>query len=271
MGMESFKTENKKMPSRLWLANEIGLKLVVKDIKISGKENLNEIPKGEKVIVMTTHMTDFDMLVAIHALACDLDLVVMNQSIHHKFWGEQGEKTTNIGLQIAGKKNFLPIDFTRDDSGKKSPDIFNPENFRPAEKALNEGKAVMVAAHNPSQKPVQNLDDIKGGYGGVYLALLTGAYILPTTVVLDRAAGMYAPNLQIAKNLTGKPNASISIGKPFKLEKVEGIERFSELTKKRKSGTRLREEEIKEFSKLADTLREKSKEVMQKMSEQITK
>ena len=143
------------------------------------------------------------------------------------------------------------------------------ENFEPAEKALTEGKDILIAAHNPSQEPVQNLDNIKGGYGGVYLAEVTDAYILPITVVLDKATGMYEPSLKILKNLTDKPNASVAIGKPFKLEKIDGIEHFSEINEKRKNGIKLTEEERIEFSRLADALREKSQEVMKKMSEQL--
>lgn len=268
MGMENIKINQKppqEIPQRLWLTNEVNLKLGVKEVKVTGKENIKGIPEGAKVVVMTTHMTDLDIPAAIHSVARDLDVVVMNESVHHKFWGKEGEAPTNIGIRIAGKKNFLPIDFQKNDSGGKSPRAFNPDNFEPAEKALMEGKAIMIVAHNPSQEPVQNLDNIRGGYGGVYLALLADAYILPVTVVLDHPAGMYEPNLKMLKNLINKPNASVAIGKPFKLEKVDGIERFSELEKKGK----LTEEERIEFSRLADVLREKSQKVIKKMSDQL--
>jgi len=258
----------KEIPRRLWLANEISLKLVVKDINITGKENIKEIPMGAKVIVMTTHLTDFDVPIAIHSVAKELDIVVMNESVHHHLFGKQGEASTNLGMRIAGTKNFLSIDYRKNESGKKSPKAFNSENFEPAVKAMEEGRAVMMAAHNPSQEPRQNLDDVKGGYGGVYLAELTDAYILPVTIVLDRATGMYEPNFGALKNLKGKPNASVVIGKPFQLEKIVGIERFSELTKKE---DKLTEEEHVEFSRLAKALREQSAVVMKKLSEQLAK
>lgn len=275
MEMESFKTSPKKpkeIPQRLWIANEVNLKLMVKDIKVVGKENIKEIPPGAKVVIITTHLTDLDIPISIHAVARDLNVVVMNQSTHHKFWGPQGEKPTNIGLRIAGKHNFIPIDFQRnEETGKKSPEAFNPNNFEPAVKSLEEGRAVMIVAHNPSQELGQNLEDIKGGYGGVYLALLTDSYVLPVNVTLDRKTGMYDPNLIKTLKELDKPNASVDIGKPFKLEKVVGMEHFSELMKKRKSGTMLTKEERTEFSRLADALREKSQEVMKRLSDKSLK
>ncbi len=268
MGIEIFGNNKKtspEIPKRLWMVNEVGLKLIVKDIRIIGKENIKGIPPGAKVVVMTTHLTDFDIPIAIHAVADDLNTVVMNESVHHKFFGKQGEASTNFGMRVAGRDNFLPIDYKKDESGKKSPKAFNPENFESAVKAMKEGKAVMMAAHNPSQVPRQNLDGIQGGYGGVYLAELADAYILPVTIVLDRATGMYQPNVSALKNLKGKPNASVVIGKAFKLEKIAGIERFSELEKKGK----LTEEERVEFSHLADALRQQSQKVIKQMSDQL--
>lgn len=274
MGIETIKNDKKnrqEVSQRLWLANEAALKFAVKDIELKGKENIKAIPPGAKVVIMTTHLTDLDVLLAIHAVARDLNVAVMNESVHHNFFGEQGEFTTSLGLRVAGKNSFIPIDFKKTASGAKAPKAFNPENFEPAAKAVEEGKAVLIAAHNPSQKPLQNLDNVRGGYGGVYLSLLTDAYILPVTVVLDRATGMYVPALEkIKKMKEDRPNASVVIGKPFKLEKVPEIKRFGELTKKRKTGSELTDEERTEFSKLADVLREKSEEIISRMSDQIT-
>ena len=87
MGIENIGNNLKpaeKVPQRLWLANEVNLKMIVKDVKVSGKENLEAIPKDAKVVIMTTHMTDFDIPVAIHTLAKDLNIVVMNGDILRK-------------------------------------------------------------------------------------------------------------------------------------------------------------------------------------------
>jgi hypothetical protein len=256
----------REIPQRLWRANEVNLKLAVGNIEVKGKENMAGIPPDAKVVVMTTHLTDLDVPLAIHAVARDLDMAVMNLSTHHKFFGQQGEAATNIGVRLAGKENFIPIDYHRDESGEKSPGAFNPENFELARETLRKGKSVLVAAHNPSRKPLTNLDNIKGGYGGVYLAELTDAYILPVTVLLDRAAGM---NADMIKTAMHKPNASVSIGKPFKIKKIEGIENLSSIMKKRKDGNKLSEEEIREFSRLTNALREQSKLIMERLSQQL--
>jgi hypothetical protein len=255
-----------KVPKRLWMANEILIKASIGEIEIKGKENIASLPPDAKIVIMTTHLTDVDMPIAIHAVAKDLDVAVMNMSTHHRPGGPQGEFSTYVGVVAAGKKNFIPIDTHQNKLGKKSAKGFNPENFTPAAKALGAGKAVMVAAHNPSSEPQQNLEGIRGGYGGVYLAEMTNAFILPVTVVLDKAAGMEEDKLKTIKE---KPNASVVIGKPFQLQKIPGIERFSELTEKIKSGEKLDVKEREELIQLKAGLREQSAIVMQKMSGQL--
>jgi 1-acyl-sn-glycerol-3-phosphate acyltransferase len=270
MGMENFNNPNKsqspekKGPSRFWLANEaMVIKTLVGKIETSGEENIKKLPPGAKVVVLTTHLTDLDMPIVIHAVGKDLDMVEMDMSTHHKMFGKQGEAITNIGLHLAGKNKFLPIDYTKDASGKKSPRAFNPENFSPAVEAIDKGKAVMIAAHNPSLKPEKNLDNVKGGYGGVYLAELANAYILPVTVVLDKEAGMYGEQ---TKALKEKPNASVVIGEPFQLEKIDGLEHLSELTKKKDWN----DKDFEEFSKLNKALSERSQSIIDKMSKQVS-
>ena len=268
MGIEnSFnfsKKEEFKGNKRLWLANEAIMKLAVGKIEVSGEENIKKLPPGAKVVVMTTHLTDLDIPIVVHAIAKDLDIVEMDMSVHHKAFGKQGEAGTYFGNAIAGRKNFLPIDYEKGESDKKSAKAFNPENFKPAAEAMEKGKTILIAAHNPSQKPAKNLDNIKGGYGGVYLAELTDAYILPVTVVLDKEAGMYGDTLN---TLRKKPNASVMIGEPFKPEKISGVKNLSELTKKKEWSN----EDFIEFSKLNESLGEKSQEVIKRMSEQIFK
>ena len=275
MGMENINNLNNKQEpkkersNRLWQTNEYTLKFSVKNIETVGKENLKEIPPNARVVVVTTHLTDLDVPIAIHSVGKELDLSVMNMSVHHKFFGKQGEAPTNIGLHISGKKNFLPIDYEREDSGEKSAGTFNPENFEPAVEAIKNGKAILVAAHKPSKEPLQNLDTVKSGYGGVYLAQLTNAYILPVTVVLDRRVGMYKDNFKMV--FKEKPNASVKIGKPFQLEKIDGIENFSRYTKNLGDKNISSEEDLTKFSQLIHALRDQSKLVIKKMSDQLSK
>ena len=239
---------------------------VKKDIKITGKENIQKIPEGAKVLVMPSHLNDLSVPATIHAVARELDLVILNESTHHAS-GSQGEPIMKASMKIAGAEHFLPLDFEKDEkSGEKSPVAFNPENFAPAIKALEEGKSVLVAAHNPAKEPLQNLEGVRGGYGGVYLAELTDAYILPVTVQLSRAV-MDSKNL---KTLMNRPNADIVIGEPFQLPKIEGIKNLSRIMEKRKNGQKLSEEEIKEFSRLTNALREQLEIVMKHLSLQLS-
>ena len=257
--------EHKKGSLRLWLSNFTTFGPAVKDIKITGKENIRKIPEGAKVLVMPSHLNDLSVPATIHAVARDLDLVILNESTHHAS-GSQGEPIMKASMKIAGAEHFLPLDFEKDEkSGEKSPAAFNPENFIPAVEALEKGKSVLVAAHNPAREPLQNLDNIKGGYGGVYLAALTDAYILPVTVQLSRAV-MDSKNL---KTLMNRPNADIVIGEPLKLEKIEGIENLSSIMKRRKDGNKLTDEEVKEFSRIVNALREQSQVVMKHLSDQL--
>ncbi len=255
--------ERQRSSPQLEMANEINLAFAVKEITVTGEENIRQIPKGARVVVLTTHMTDLDVPLAIHALAERLDLAVMNLSTHHKFSGPKGEMPTNIGIRFAGKSNFLPIDYHKDKTGKKSPKAFNPENFEMATEAIKKGKTIVTAAHNPSRKPLQNLEGVKGGYGGVYLALLNNAWVLPVASVLDRPTGMYESMLKTV--IKDRPNASVAIGRPFQLAHIEGIEHFTELQKKKN----LTEAERAEFSRLANALRERSQVVMEHLSQQL--
>lgn len=268
MGMENnFNSAPKKeVSTRLWMANEVMMKMAVGKIKVSGLDNLKSIPPDTKTIILTTHLTDLDVPIAIHATADKMNITTMNMSVHHSPFGKQGEFSTYAGMQIAGKDNFLPIDYKKGDDGKKISKPFNPDNFEPAVKAMSEGRTILMAAHNPSEKPIQNLDEVKGGYGGVYLAALTGAYIFPVTVTLDRASGMHGDTIKTMKE---KPNSEVIIGEPFKIEKIDGIENLSKLTKKREDGIILNEEEISEFLRITKALREQSQIVIEKMSNQM--
>lgn len=256
----------KEVSKRLWLANEIMMKTMVGKIEVLGKENMEKLPPDAKIVVMTTHFTDLDVPVAIHTVANDLNVAIVDMSVHHKPFGEQGEFGSYLAGKFAGMNNFIPIGFKKDKDGGKSSKAFDSNDFIPAIKAINEeGRAVMIAAHNPTES--KSLDEVKGGYGGVYLAEMTDAYILPITITFDNSTYKYGDRINVATK--EKPNAHVVIGEPFKLEKTNGIERFSQITEKRENGDKLSDEEIQEFSKLSHALREQSQIVIKKMSIQI--
>ena len=254
-------------PKRLMLAFEALVKLQVGEVHVNGKDHIAEIPRGRKVVVASTHLSDLDVPLAVSALGDDLDLAVVNMSVHHSWRLKSGEPSTYAGMVAAGKDNFIPVDFEKDpETGEKKSGAFNPDNFQPMLEALNGGKRVLIAAHNPSH-------DFKidsAGYGAAYLAELGDAVILPIAIRLesDGEIGLYGT---AAKTFLKKPNATIEIGSPFELPKIEGIERLGEILEKRKRGEKLTPEERQEFLGLTAALRERSGELMGKVAELLPK
>ena len=98
------------------------------------------------------------------------------------------------------------------------------------------------------------------------MAEISGAVILPVAVevISDVGAGMYENQL---KTFVKKPDVKIHIGSPIKLEKVEGVERFSELMKKHSDIGRLTTEEFNDFSRIKKALESQSEFLMNKLSE----
>jgi hypothetical protein len=246
-----------KTPERLMFAIKMQLKSQIGSIETSGKENLEKLPKDKKIVVVTTHISDMDIPLTINALGNDLNLMITNESVHHKF---SGEPSMNISMRLIGKDNFLPIDF----AGKgieKHPTVFNPDNFEPMIKAMDGGKSMIVAGHNPSLE--SHLE--RGGYGAVYLAEMTDAIILPVSADILSEENLGTEQNKF-KTFLKKPDARVQIGEPFYLNKIENVEKIKELMNKRKSGVQLTQEERLEFSDLVKALKEASQLLMKNLA-----
>ena len=242
---------------RLRLALEAHIKPVTGEIRISGEEHIKEIPPYKKVIIVTTHISDLDVPIAASKLSKYFNIAITNESISHSFLGEP---STNVGMRIAGKENFIPIDYKKVEGKKQG--AFNPENFKPMKEALEKGKAIIIAGHNPTQK--WRLP--KGGYGAAYLSDITdNAVILPVTVNIesDEPVGMADT---ILKNIRQKPNVSIYINKPIELKKIPGIEDMANIMKKHENGEKLTREERKRFSELKKALQNQSDKIMKQLA-----
>jgi hypothetical protein len=254
------KKEREKTPQRLLLALEAQLKLTVKELKLHGEENIEAIPAGKKIIIATTHISDIDIPTVAAALGKYFNIAITNMSVHHSFLAEP---STNIGVRLAGKENFIPFDYEKTPSGKQAS--FNPDNFEPMKRALDDGKAIIVAAHNPTH----DWHLSKGGYGVSYLSDISDdVVILPVAVDLESAGqvGMYENQL---KTITKKPVANVFIGEPIELQKIPGIEDLSKIMHKRESGERITPEELKRFSELKELLQTQSNIVMEKLAENL--
>jgi hypothetical protein len=276
--MERFKSEsdlNQNQPeqpkesssARLRLAFKALVEMQVGEVTVRGGEHLKEIPPNRKLIIATTHLSDLDMPLAANALTDSFDLAIVNMSVHHSMRPKTGEPTTFAGIIAAGKDNFIPVDFSKDPkTGEKTAGIFNPENFEPMQEALDKGKRVMIAAHNPSH----NFEINNPGYGAAYLAELSEAMILPVAVNLESegGVGMYGSG---AKTFLKKPKADVIIGVPFELQPIEGLSRLGEILAKRKVGEKLSSEDRQEFLKLSSALRVQSEQLLMKITELLPK
>lgn len=259
------KEREKVTPLRLRLAIKALVEMSTKKVEVIGKDNLNKIPNGKKVIIAASHCSDLDVNIIFSELANNFDIAITNQSIHHEFGKEL---STNIGLMAAGKDNFLPIkvEKVKNKNGKEvKKSYFNPDDFPLMEKKMDEGKTILMAAHNPSD----NGELARGGYGIPYLSSLNkdDVVILPVAVNLKSAEGVGMHN-DFTKTMANRPEAEVIIGKPFQLEKIKGIENAPIIMKKGKHGEGKRTgEEVKEFNELADKLREQSNRMMEKIAD----
>ena len=195
LSFENYKeqSERKGSPKRLVLALEMLEKFVASKIETKGRENLDKISKGKRVIIACSHISDMDMGMAAYALRNDFDLLITHQSVQTLF----AEPGIALAMKMAGKDNFLPIDWRRSNDGKQGK--VNPNNFIEIAKSVERsGKTPLVAAHNPSKK--WQLE--KGGYGAVMLAQYEeDAIILPVgvNVMSENPVGMAESRIKTLK------------------------------------------------------------------------
>ncbi len=250
---------------RLKAAFETEIKALLGEVKIEGLDNLKEIPKGRKVVIATSHISDIDIPVAVYAMADKLDVLITNQSTQYSF---MVDPASNVGMRIAGRDNFMPIDYkvAADPKAPKEPNSFNPENFENMIPAMEKGKAVIMAAHNPSHSG--HLE--KGGYGAVYLAEISDAIIVPVGVSVESVDG---EQLGMAENavatIKNRPKTDVQIGKPFELEKIPNIQNFQTILAKRKNGEKISKEERTEFLEITKQLSDRSDKLMEKISDLV--
>lgn len=234
---------------RLMMAFDANLKMTVGEVTVNGKEHLSEIPPGKKVIIVTTHISDVDMPVATSVLGRELDVAITNMPKQHSF---MKDPAINTAVRIAGKENFIPIDFS-------------PDNFGKMKKALESGKAVIIAGHAPSKE--WKLE--RGGYGAAYLAnIVKDAVILPVSMNAKAEDGGKREENTLT-NMKKKPDVDVFIGNPFEIAPVEGMEEMAEIAERAKNGQSPTTEELTQFSVLKKKLREQSDYIMRVLAEPL--
>ena len=252
--------ETLKTPGRLMRGLRLWKRMQVKgEIETEGMENLDLIPPGKKVIFAPTHITDGDIPAAALALGDHFKLGIVNQSVHHRL---TGEPSMYLGLLLAGKGNFYPVDFEWvKRKGKKSKvGRFNPQNYLAMSKAMDEeGKAMVMAAHSPafnSKLPG------KGGFGVVFLAGLTDAVVVPVAVDFQSEHTITAETY--LQNIVHRSGVKIRIGKPIDFEPIEGIEDSLELFSQEKG--LLSADERAESRRILKTLTRQSNQLMRELA-----
>ena len=228
-------------------------------IDVIGRENITKIPKGKKVIVVTTHLSDRDVPLAIGMLGDEFESVGWAEaSTHEKFRENPGGY---IGRKLSGSEHSYSVDTTK--AGGAERGVFNPDDFEPMKEALSDGKTMFVAGYYKSTNDWKLPD--RGGYGAVLLAQTQDTVLLPVAIntKTKEQTGMGAHPL---KAITQRPDVDVVIGEPFELGKIFGAERMGEIMKSRKDGP-LSKEDREEFSSLSEKLRGESDVVMEHLAE----
>lgn len=255
---------------RLMLALD-SIRINFSKMELRGAEHLGEIPQGSRIVIAVDHLNNLSIPTAALMLGKELPIIISNQSTQFSFHeNPQG----HIGVALGGKDNFAGIDY---DPESEKPKAFNPENFDAMLAPLNEGYAVIVAAHNPV-----NTDKLpeRGGYGAAYLAGIADAYIVPVSVNIkskhdihtSESRNNFLKNLKASLDvIKDRPEVEVTIGTPHKVSETKDIVRFHELFIKRKEGMKLSSEEVTEFHQLRGSLDGASDEIMEELSAMLPK
>jgi hypothetical protein len=233
-------------------------------IEVVGEENLHDIPEGAKVIIAVDHLNNLSIPTAALELGNRLPIQISNQSTQFSF---RENPSGHIGVAVGGKDNFKGIDY---DAETNEPKPFNPENFDEMRQPLDEGYAIVVAAHNPVNT---NVLPGKAGYGAAYLAGIADAYVVPVSVnvksevhVMEGNAGIFEKLKGTVDMLRNRPEAEVTIGKPRKIEQGNDIQRLHALFMKHKEEGRLTSDELEEFKFLRKSLNAASDRVMEDLA-----
>ena len=239
-------TESKREPSpkRFSISVEMMTKLF-SEFNVEGKENIENIPEGKRIILATTHTSDFDIPLAAAALSRDMKLVITHISYQEEFFKSIKASDVTIGsILVAGRKNFLPIRYVRDKNramGRQGQ--MNPEDMENIVSAMDEGNAAIIAAHNPVFD--DKLPD-KPGFAAIRVAQLAGkdAIVVPISVQIgDQSERGRSKPGNVIKN---RPEAKVVIGKPLTFDDPEANiagDKIDSILKNRELGSPLSQEE----------------------------
>lgn len=256
----------RKKISRIGITTGINIESKLHKPTVKGLENLIKIPKTEKLIIATTHLSDVDMDTVIATTAPYRDLSVTSQSTHLE------NPVSGPIMRWATKKEIYGISSEpRRNSDWQQKFMLKPQDFEAMKVPLEKGRAVVIAAHKPTHK--WKLPDISG-LGDIYLAQISGATILPVAVDIQYPEFIELPPISpaVLKRLLQRKRLDVKVtfGKPIRLspippEELRMFVRFLNPDEKQK----MTEDEIKKSRLVLNTVLSQGSEVMQSLANML--
>lgn len=223
---------------RLATVCKASLKPMFSEIKVSGHQNLEKIPKDRQIIFATTHLSNTDVTIAASELAKEYNIKIVQASTHDY---PMQSPSGYISKIVGGSENFISIR-TKKVNGKEKG-FFRPEDYNPMVEHLKNGPILMAAYYNSDKRYVDNAlqKDVvlpeKGGVGAIWLAQKSNSVIVPTTIDIN------------------KKLAVVHFGEALDLEKIDEIDSFkNDLEKTRDISEKLRKQSNLLMSSLAKML-----------------
>ena len=275
--MEKFEEQqpvkNVEHEKRNRLAKATGLMIdTLFNASIGNSTNLEEVKKlkveGKRIIFLPTHMSDFDVPIAIAKLGETFGNISVAEAEDHQFFTKN--PTGYIGRKIAGEENSFLVGFT---GGRGwGHGVFKTEDYIPMKRSLESGRPLVIAAYHDTNynDHTWSLPD-KGGNGGVFLSEITeNAVLVPVAIDIESSKDFAmgdANILQLVKEM--RPKVNVKIGKPITPEPIKDINKFRQVLEKRKNGEKISEEDRQEFSRIHKEIKKQSDKVMKSIADML--
>lgn len=238
---------SEQSPRRMRAMFSVIKKMIAHNVTIVGEENVVDAQDTDRLIVATTHTTDFDLPLVVATLAGNLDMLVTDMSLNHKL-GSPGSRLDKLGLMAIGENNFVPLDYQNATDGTQVPGVFNPDNFVPLLEQIDTGKRVVIAGQSASSNGLFD----RPGVAVPYLASYASASILPVAVQMHDGGNK-------------RPDATVYIGEPFLLDSVPYLGALRAVLNKRKRGLRISRGELDEYAVARMSLKKQGAFVIEKL------
>jgi hypothetical protein len=202
---------------RLGVLSRGAVETMVKRPSKEGLQNLAELHPNQRVVFATSHLSDIDELAAVEALAPYRKVDIASLETN------QRDPKQRIPEYLAGPGRFHDVKNTFDTEKDMPYTRFDAENFENMRRAMEKGSDIVISAHKPARKWEQAALPDHRGIGAVYLAQLAQVPVVPVALDIhteDRVGMASDIPGALKKNTKGRPEATLRIGKPIKLEDI---------------------------------------------------